>query len=52
MLDITDAPTRTIRNLLFVVEDKSKTSAEMISKMQDPGAVIFDRVIDEVFGDG
>ena len=52
VLDITDTPGRSLRNLLFVVEDRSKTSADMISKIQDPGAVIFDRVMDEVFGDG
>lgn len=42
----------TLENALYVVEDNSESSNELIEKMNDPNELILDRVLDEVFGDG
>ena len=39
-------------NLLYVGEDVSESLEEQQQKMQDPNAVIFDSICDEVFGNG
>ncbi len=38
--------------LLYVQEDDSKDKESLIHKLNDPGEVVFDRICDEVFGDG
>lgn len=49
--DKTDAGD-TLENVLYVVEDSSDSAKELIEKMNDPNKLVFDRVLDEVFGDG
>ncbi|MBR1709632.1 MAG: hypothetical protein IJ719_12500 [Clostridia bacterium] len=39
-------------NLLYVCEDSSESMEEQQRKMQDPDAVVFDGICEEVFGDG
>lgn len=41
-----------LENLLYVVEDSSESANEQERKMNDPNELIFDRILDEVFGDG
>lgn len=42
----------TLDNALYVVEDSSVSANELIEKMGDPNDLVFDRILDEVFGDG
>ena len=39
-------------NILYVLEDSAKAPGELAARMRDPDAVIFDRICEEVFGDG
>ena len=39
-------------NLLYVCEDSSESMEEQQRKMQDPDAVVYDGICEEVFGDG
>ena len=42
----------TFRSILYVVEDSAKTPEILLSRMNDPKYLVFDRICDEVFGDG
>ena len=52
VVNITPEPNRTLRNQLYVVEDIGDDPKEMTAKMCDAGAVMFRRIMDEVFGVG
>lgn len=39
-------------NILYEVESSSEDEAEEIAKMNDPEEIIFEHILDEVFGDG
>ncbi len=41
-----------INNLLYVVEDKHDTIEEAAKNIQNPESIVFDKICDEVFGDG
>ena len=43
---------RFIENILYVQEDSSDESDTLIPKLKIPTEVIFDRICDEIFGDG
>lgn len=41
-----------LENILYVVEDSSDSVNELERRINDPNELIFDRILDEVFGDG
>ena len=48
----TNSDAGTFENLLYVEEDDSDTIEELKAKLTNPDRIVFDRVCDEVFGDG
>ncbi len=54
ILDITVRPDGLygFGNILYVLEDSAEVTDDLVKRMRDPDAVIFDRICDEVFGDG
>ena len=54
MFDIAELPSGKMlhRNVLYVCEDESDVLGEEEQKMNDTGNILFDRICDEIFGDG
>ena len=44
--------TRFVENILYVQEESAEDSEMLIQKLEIPAEVIFDRICDEIFGDG
>lgn len=42
----------TFENLLYVLEDVSDTKDQLEADLNNPDRIIFDRIWDEIFGDG
>ena len=38
--------------MLYIEEETAETIPELENKLSDPGALIFDKICDEVFADG
>lgn len=49
---LSSGPQTIFENILYVQEDASKDKESLMLKLNDPGEVIFDRICDEIFGDG
>ncbi len=41
-----------VSSILYVTEDLSDSLEEQLRKMNDPDALVFDSICDEIFGDG
>ena len=54
ILDVSSLPDGhfQINNLLYVVEDDYNTIEEAIKNIKNPESLVFDRICDEIFGDG
>lgn len=39
-------------NILYVQEESSKSKEQLMLKLKDPEEIVFDRLCDEIFGDG
>ena len=48
----TDLGAGIFENLLYVLEDVSDTKEQLKAELNNPARIIFDRICDEVFGDG
>lgn len=48
----TNSEAGTFENLLYVQEDVSDAKEQLEAKLNNPDAIVFDRICDEVFGDG
>lgn len=44
--------TRLVENILYVQEESAEDGEMLIQKLEIPTEVIFDRICDEIFGDG
>ena len=54
ILDTCNKPdgSTTVRTILYVTEDQADSLEEQRRKMNDPDALVFDEICDEIFGDG
>ena len=52
VMDVCSEDACSFGSILYVVEDNAETPEILLSRMKDPKNMVFDRICDEVFGDG